>query len=65
MSRRLLMALLLALPGAALAAGLPLMSSTPGPGGAQSYSLSLQMLLFMTGLSFIPAMVLMLSLIHI
>ncbi len=61
MSRRLLMALLLALPGAALAAGLPLMSSTPGPGGAQSYSLSLQMLLFMTGLSFIPAMVLMMT----
>ncbi|WP_312854348.1 hypothetical protein [Paludibacterium denitrificans] len=30
-------------------------------GGGQSYSLSLQMLLFMTGLTFIPAMLLMMT----
>ncbi|GGY11074.1 flagellar type III secretion system pore protein FliP [Paludibacterium paludis] len=49
------------LPLAAQAAGLPLMTSTPGAGGAQTYSLSLQMLLFMTSLSFIPAMLLMMT----
>ncbi|HJV06699.1 MAG TPA: flagellar type III secretion system pore protein FliP [Chromobacteriaceae bacterium] len=43
------------------AAGLPLMTSTPAGGGGQSYSLSLQMLLFMTGLTFIPAMLLMMT----
>ncbi|KMN82051.1 flagellar biosynthetic protein FliP [Chromobacterium alkanivorans] len=43
------------------AGGLPLMSSTPAAGGGQNYSLSLQMLLFMTGLTFIPAMMLMMT----
>ncbi|ATP29472.1 flagellar biosynthetic protein FliP [Chromobacterium violaceum] len=43
------------------AAGLPLMTSTPAAGGGQSYSLSLQMLLFMTALTFIPAMMLMMT----
>ncbi|WP_028534017.1 flagellar type III secretion system pore protein FliP [Paludibacterium yongneupense] len=42
-------------------AGLPLMNSTPGPGGGQNYSISLQMMLFMTALSFIPAMLLMMT----
>lgn len=55
-------ALMLAfLPLAAWPAGLPLMTSSPGPGGGQSYSLSLQMLLFMTSLTFLPAMVLMMT----
>jgi flagellar biosynthetic protein FliP len=49
------------LPLAAWPAGLPMMTSTPGPGGGQSYSLSLQMLLFMTALTFIPAMLLMMT----
>ncbi|OWY39528.1 flagellar biosynthetic protein FliP [Xenophilus sp. AP218F] len=54
--------LLLLLPMVADAAGgLPMMTSTPAPGGGQNYSLSLQMLLFMTGLTFIPAMVLMMT----
>ncbi|MGL6070822.1 flagellar type III secretion system pore protein FliP [Craterilacuibacter sp.] len=64
MKRRLyllLPAVMLAFPLLANAAGLPMMNSAPGPGGSQSYSLSLQMLLFMTGLSFIPAMVLMMT----
>ncbi|AUH50365.1 flagellar biosynthetic protein FliP [Chromobacterium sp. ATCC 53434] len=43
------------------AAGLPLMTSTPAAGGGQNYSLSLQMLLFMTALTFIPAMLLMMT----
>ena len=37
------------------------MTSTPAAGGGQSYSLSLQMLLFMTALTFIPAMLLMMT----
>ncbi|RXZ44157.1 flagellar type III secretion system pore protein FliP [Crenobacter cavernae] len=60
-TKRLLWAALLLLPGVALAAGLPLLTSSPAGGGGQSYSLSLQMLLFMTGLTFIPAMVLMMT----
>lgn len=56
---RVLPWLLLGLPMLAHAAGLPLMTSTPGAGGGQNYSLSLQMLLFMTALGFIPAMLLM------
>lgn len=59
LSYRLLPLLLLVLPVLAEAAGLPLMTSTPGAGGGQNYSLSLQMLLFMTALGFIPAMLLM------
>ena len=58
-SRALPLLLLLGLPMLAQAAGLPLMTSTPGAGGGQNYSLSLQMLLFMTALGFIPAMLLM------
>src|SRR5690606_8452088 len=60
----LLLALLLfALPMAAFAqqhaAGLPALTSTPAPGGGQTYSLSLQTLLLLTGLSFLPAVLLM------
>lgn len=53
--------LLMLMPLAAWPAGLPMMTSTPAPGGGQSYSLSLQMMLFMTALTFIPAMVLMMT----
>ena len=55
------LALLLMLPLGGHAAGLPMMTSTPDAASGQSYSLSLQMLLFMTALSFIPAMVLMMT----
>ena len=48
-------------PFVADAAGLPLMNSSPAAGGGQNYSLSLQMLLFMTALSFIPALLLMMT----
>ena len=53
----LLVALLL--PTLALAQGLPAFSSTPAPGGGQAYTLSLQSLLLLTSLSFLPAALLM------
>jgi flagellar biosynthetic protein FliP len=62
--RRYLPLLLLALPVLAMAqqqAGLPALTSTPAPGGGQTYSLSLQTLLLLTGLSFLPAVLLMMT----
>jgi flagellar biosynthesis protein FliP len=49
--------------GSALAgeAGLAAFTSTPTPGGGQAYSLSLQMLILLTSLSFLPALILMMS----
>jgi flagellar biosynthetic protein FliP len=59
---RIGLAVLLLAPALGQAApGLPLMNSSPAAGGGQNYSLSLQMLLFMTGLTFIPAMLLMMT----
>ena len=49
------------LGGEALAQGLPAFTTTPGPGGAQNYSLSLQTLLLLTMMSFLPAMLLMMT----
>src|SRR3989304_9119982 len=56
-------ALLLCLTPAAFAAdpGLPAFTSTPTPGGGQTYSLSLQTLLLLTSLSFLPAVLLMMT----
>ncbi|OJZ20378.1 MAG: flagellar biosynthetic protein FliP [Thiobacillus sp. 65-29] len=53
----------LALPSLALAqsAGLPAFTSTPAAGGGQTYTLSLQTLLLLTSLSFLPAMLLMMT----
>ena len=47
----------------ALAQGgdLPLFISTPAPGGGQSYSLPVQTLLFLTALSFLPAVLLLMT----
>jgi flagellar biosynthetic protein FliP len=42
-------------------AGLPAITSTPAPGGGQTYSLSLETLLLLTGLTFIPAALLMMT----
>lgn len=39
--------------------GLPAWTSTPGPSGSQTYTLSIQTLLLITSLTFIPALVLM------
>jgi flagellar biosynthetic protein FliP len=49
------------LPIAAHAQGLPALTSTPLPGGGQQYDLSLQTLLFMTSLSFLPAALLLMT----
>lgn len=56
-------ALLLALAPAAFAADtvLPAFTSTPIAGGGQSYSLSLQTLLLLTSLSFLPALLLLMT----
>ena len=47
--------------GASAATGLPALTSTPTPGGGQTYSLSLQTLLLLTSLSFLPAILLMMT----
>ncbi|HEV2609770.1 MAG TPA: flagellar type III secretion system pore protein FliP [Noviherbaspirillum sp.] len=41
--------------------GIPAFTSTPAAGGGQTYSLSLQTLLFLTALSFLPAVLLMMT----
>jgi len=42
-------------------AGLPAFTSTPTPGGGQSYALNLQTLLTLTALTFLPAMLLLMT----
>lgn len=50
------------LPTSAFAeAGLPLVNATPSAGGGQDYTLSLQTLILLTSLTFIPAVVLMMT----
>ncbi|HLO62133.1 MAG TPA: flagellar type III secretion system pore protein FliP [Azonexus sp.] len=65
MIKRLTTAALLLLPaGLALAqatGGLPAITSTPAAGGGTTYSLTIQTLLLMTALTFIPAVVLMMT----
>ncbi|HWT70878.1 MAG TPA: flagellar type III secretion system pore protein FliP [Oxalicibacterium sp.] len=45
----------------AMAQGIPAFTSTPASGGGQTYSLSLQTLLLLTALSFLPAVLLMMT----
>ena len=52
---------MLALPAAAQSIGLPAVTSTPAPGGGQTYSLSIQTLLLLTSLTFLPAILLMMT----
>lgn len=55
---------LLASAGLAMAqatGGIPAFTSTPGPGGSTTYSLSMQTLLTLTALTFIPAALLMMT----
>jgi flagellar biosynthetic protein FliP len=61
--RLLLGASLFAMPLFALAQspGMPAFTSIPTPGGGQSYTLSLQTLLLLTALSFLPALLLMMT----
>ncbi len=59
---KLALALLPALlPCAAFAQALPAVTSTPAPGGGTQWSLSIQTLLFLTSLTFLPAMLLMMT----
>jgi flagellar biosynthesis protein FliP len=48
----------MALPALAAAQGLPGLTSTRGPGGSQTWSLSVQTLVLLTSLSFLPALLL-------
>jgi flagellar biosynthetic protein FliP len=48
-------------PEAALAQALPAITSTPAAGGGTQWSLSIQTLLLLTGLTFLPAMLLMMT----
>jgi flagellar biosynthetic protein FliP len=50
--------LLMLLPALAVAQGLPGITSTPGPGGSQTWSLSVQTMVLLTSLSFLPALLL-------
>lgn len=53
--------LLSALPLFASAQGFPALTATPASGGGQHYSLSIQTLVFLTALSFIPASLLLMT----
>ena len=57
----LLSAGLLLIPGELFAQALPSWTSTPAPDGGTRYSLTIQTLLLLTSLSFLPAMVLMMT----
>lgn len=63
MARLLILVALLLLPaGAALAQNaLPLVTITPGPGGQDTYSLSIQVLILMTVLSLLPSALIMMT----
>jgi flagellar biosynthetic protein FliP len=50
-----------ALPAVAQQTGLPAITSVPAPGGGQTYTLSIQTLLLLTSLSFLPAVLLMMT----
>ncbi len=54
----LLACLLLLAPTLASAQGLPGITSTPGPAGSQTWSLSVQTLVLLTSLTFLPALLL-------
>ena len=59
----LIIALLVALlaPGAEAASGLDAITVTPAPGGGQTYSINIQILILMTVLTLLPAGLLMLT----
>jgi flagellar biosynthetic protein FliP len=58
---RPILLLLVLLPGLALAQALPAITSTPAPGGGTQWSLSIQTLLLLTSLTFLPALLLMMT----
>jgi len=58
MAAMLLAILPLLLPALASAQGIPGITTTPGPGGGQTWSLSVQTMLLLSSLSFLPAVLL-------
>jgi flagellar biosynthetic protein FliP len=52
---------LLIIPVVVQAQGLPALTSTPAAGGGQTYTLPIQTLLLLTGLTFLPAVILMMT----
>jgi flagellar biosynthetic protein FliP len=60
-ARPVIAACLMLLPGIALAQALPAITSMPAPGGGTQWSLSIQTLLLLTGLTFLPALLLMMT----
>jgi flagellar biosynthetic protein FliP len=56
-----LLALVLPLAAWAQTGGLPALTSAPGPGGSQTYTLSIQTLITLTALTFLPAALLMMT----
>ncbi len=61
MNPRLIFILLVFLPDIAMAQALPAITSTPAAGGGTQWSLSIQTLLLLTSLSFLPALILMMT----
>ncbi len=59
--RFLLLLGLFSLPGLVMAQALPAVTSSPAAGGGTQWSLSIQTLLMLTSLSFLPAMLLMMT----
>lgn len=60
-SKHLWLAILCLLPALASAQALPMLTSSPAAGGGSVYSLPVQTLLMLTALSFLPAIVLMMT----
>ena len=56
-----LVALMISPAALAQTGGLPALTSTPGAGGSQTYTLSIQTLITLTALTFIPAVLLMMT----
>jgi len=56
-----LLLLLTVSSSAAAQSALPAVTVTPGPGGSQTYTLTIQTLLFLTSLTFLPAVLLMMT----
>lgn len=61
LSRALLLCLALSLPALAAAQAMPAITSAPAAGGGTQWSLSIQTLLLLTSLAFLPAMLLMMT----
>ena len=56
-----LLLLMLLSSSAAAQSALQSVTVTPGPGGSQTYSLTIQTLLFLTSITFLPAVLLMMT----